>query len=74
MRSVISFNVRGRGTVKFAVEHNVHHFFTSIEAAVENWIVRTPPSELTGEDFVKYVKNKDPLNIHCELVSLNPDE
>lgn len=63
----INFRLGGKHekkkNVKFTVNNNLSEFGLDIEAAFENWSVRT--DTFTVENFCAYVVSKDPVNLKC---------
>ena len=62
LNTTLNFN-RGKKKYKFDLVHNLDEFGLSIDAALMNWSART--NTFTEEDFIEYVKLKDPVNLIC---------
>jgi len=62
LNTILNFN-RGKKKYKFDLVHNLDEFGLSIDAALMNWSART--DTFTEEDFIEYVKSKDPVNLIC---------
>lgn len=62
LQAILNFKLNGKDTV-WEIAHNLDDFGLDIEAAFVNWEVRTDTHNI--EDFIEYVKSKDPVNIIC---------
>ncbi len=60
--ATLTFKINGVPT-QWDVVHNLDEIGADIEAAFINWEART--DTYTIEDFISYVRSKDPLNIIC---------
>lgn len=62
LNTTLNFN-RGKKKYKFDLVHNLDEFGLSLDAALINWSART--NTFTEDDFIEYVKSKDPVNLIC---------
>lgn len=72
MISKIHFTVRNKRKHCWTVDHNLHKYGLSIDAAFINWSARTATDELDSDLFEEYVVDKDPTNLKCKVINRTP--